>query len=708
MFTEDLGDPEDAVVEGSSFLGAVRQLVSADRAATKADLILAAASHALRSGPKTLPEVTAVVNLIWPGASTDEASVLLALDLGKDLSLVVPSVALDDSQLWQLTARGADDVDQQAGWVRNVQAKARVELAERAQEELAVSLSDDQSALWLERIVSALISGIQASQDAYLGNVDHLVGKRLHPKTIDYDRVLAGLTTERGDKAVEDFLRASALAALDPMDTFGSDLVSYITTGCVLHSYVAGRDAAGVLEQLGDPTGQRALVDTPVLIELLGPDRIRTNTLFTINAALKAGWDIVVCEHSLEELEKVIRREIPRVIEDLRQAHEAGVKQEWYASLTDGELPSYCIEAFREGSYHSPDDVIDAAVGLREKLTDLGVIVRPHHNDEDAARVQQCREALEAVLAGGLGGRSAQVMQRDADSMALIWRRRRRQRGTSQWPGGWIITTDRHISPAYRMANPHDKIPLALSMAQWSTLLSVSVPPADVVELAEAAAAQLVEEAMWLLPARFPSEIAMSLATQISPRKGGTDLDLRYAQLTLDAELDNAATRRTATSLAADVLEARTRRNAHIQQLQMNEKAVEVAEANRKAATAHAIAAEHERLSTQSATRVTELDLEKQALANQLNWANKRLGRILWSFAIGVVGVISILVIALVGAGPLPIGISIAGLLVLIYGLYKWCSAEDVRIVPTFVGAAIETLGIVGGIVGLAVDVPQL
>ncbi|WP_341946401.1 hypothetical protein [Microbacterium sp. LWH11-1.2] len=693
---------DELLAGGYAFVGAVHSLVRADRSPTKFDLILAAACHSLRDGDKSVEELHGLVSRVWPGARVDAKDVESALVMGEELGLAHPVITADEARLWQLTPRGVDDVQRQADWVSKVRKRTGTALEGRALKDLGLTITPHQAELWLERIVSALVTGITASQDAYLGKVDHLVGRRLSPRKVDRRLVLSHLDEIESDPSIVEFLKACTLAALDPLDPFGDELVSHITTGCVLHSYVAGRESAPVLDALGTPAGQRALIDTPVLLDLIGPTRVSRTVALTIKAAVSAGWDVIVCEHSIDELIRVVDVELPQIRQQFQQAHARGIKEEWYASLSADQLASYAIEVLRDGTYRSLDQMLGAARAVSSRLEELGVTVRDHFNDNDRANVDRCRAALDIELAGS--HRSTNAIQRDAESMAIIWRRRRRQGSANRWPGGWIITPDRHLSAPYASLERSDKVAISLSLAQWSTLLSVTVPPADVVSLAEAAATQLVEEAMWLLPSRFPSEVALELAERLSPQRGGSETDIRYAQMTLDLALDADKNERSANAIAADVLEARTKRQERITRLELETTNAALATAEASRVTAQSLASARENEARSARAEVESSNLEISALKDRVNWQRDQLKRVLWSVAMGLTGLTAIAIAIAIDAWTwIVVGMAIAffgG----VWVLYRWCSSPEAKLSKLVWAATAQAIGLASACVGLIVD----
>lgn len=682
--------------DGDALISAVHRLIKQKDSPTKFDLILAAAMHALRGSDKSSDELASVVSLVWPGARIDNSTLLQAMKIGNELGLVSRSMGLGDVELWTLSTSGVDEVDLQQRWVDDAKQSMASELQARALADSGRTVDEDTARLWLDHLVRAIVVGITATQDAYLGNVDHLVSKRLAPRGFDKAKLFAAL--ERGGSAeVAAFLRTCAIAALDPLDPFGSQVVSHITTGCVLHSYIAGRDSASVQAKLGTPRGQRALLDTPILIELLGPKRVREPSERTISAAVAAGWEVMVAEHTIDELQEVIQREVPKLVEELREAHEKGVKQQWFASLANEQLVSYCVEALNEGTYRKVEELENAARSIGVRLADLGVTVRSHHNDNDATSVEMCRRSLDGVLAGG---RSSTAIERDSESMAMVWRARRRESKSSSWPGGWVITPDRRMAEAFDRAAEGHTISLTLSIGQWTTLVAVAAPAAEVVELAQAAAMQMVDEAMWLVPSRFPSEVAMELALQISPDHGGTITDLRYAQMTLTGVLDEGA-QRSGTSLASDVLAGRTARRDRQSELAIAEANRVKEQALHRATAAESAANEQQRLAHEMTQKAVNATGRIETLNSDLSWERKQKKRLIITLLLGFLAVALVAAVLLTGAPGLVVLLAVLGLLILGVGGYRWCTERESKLWPIIVGTIVEAVGLLSAALSL-------
>lgn len=674
---------------GFAFVGAIHQVLDRSAASSRADLILAAACQALKSGDALAThDVHRSIENVWPASALTLDDIAEAMALGVELNLIAAVDALDGSEGWTLTAAGLTDVQRHASWVDDVRERALVELIEKARSGNQDEPDREVAELWLEKLVSSLVAGIRDSQAAYIGDVEALVTGQVRPKRIDRDVVMHGLQNVQS-KAVKQFLEAAALAALDPLEPFGNELVSHITIGCVLHAFVAGRPRQVVLDKIGRPDGVRVILDTPLLLQLVGPKRLREPLWKAIELASNAGWDVVVCRHSVEELAELLEREVPIVAGRVREAIERGTRSELYATLVDDQLPSIFVESLKDGTYHKVE-LAQAYQGLEKDLEDAGVTVREHLNQNDQAWVEKCRSALESLV----HDRSATVIDRDAHTMAMAWRRRRNHHPgrRNQWPAAWVVTFDRRMGPAYnRVKDPADKLSLTLSPTQWMTLVSLSTDAASTDDLAAMAAAQLIDEAMWQLPMRFPADVALDLAAALAPSKGASDTDVRVAQLSLDAVLDEGD--RTAVSMAAEVLEGRTKRTSAIQ-------AVEIERA--RSAASRAVAEAHGAQLSASDAKVEAAEAKGDLLQikqlheganDELTWVKTQLHRVLAAGS-GALVVVAVAMLVLVSTPGWPSTLTTAvGVALYAFVSIRWCRNRDASVWTLAIGASIELVG---------------
>lgn len=677
-----------------AFLSAVHYLVQRQSQTDEADLLLAAITHALDGVRLDIDQLAARVSRIWPGPLTTREAIEPVLAIGRELGLVVAQVDLNEQLEWMLTQRGADDVAVHREWAGEIRHRNAVELSRRAQSALGVQLGGDEASLWLDALIRALAVGIQHAQDAYAGNIEQLVSGAVRPRTIDRDVVLEEISGY--DPSRTEFLRATALAALDPLDPFGNEIISYITTGCILHSVVAQSARAQVTNALGGAAGERVFLDTPCLVDLLHVPRVSAPMEVAIRAAVAQGWQVQVLEHSIAELRDVFARSVATMPASFQQAVAKGNRKEWLASLVNDQITSMFVEARQAGLYGSLAEFGRAVDLVEEKLRDLGVVIRPASND-DRAEVTRFATALSVSLASA-SRRSKPVIERDAETMAAAARRRRRQRSEkpgSKWPGCWVVTTDRHMGPAFT-AVTGQRVTLTLSPSQWTKLLATSSDSSNTLDLAVASASQWIEEAMWAIPVRFPPDTAVALAQSLIPEVGGSTTDLRVAQLTLADALDSPDS--TDASLAARILERRT-----IRREETGSRRLAAAEAQSESETRARLEAEAQREEARSGEARARLEASRNSsdtdsLKAQLAWERLRSRRIAIS-AILIAVSLATVTAAWLSNSRLLLVVALTALAAAGYSAFRWCTREGQKLFPTLLGAIIQTLATVVTIV---------
>ncbi|MFE4082798.1 PIN domain-containing protein [Paenarthrobacter sp. YIM B13468] len=665
------------------FLSAVQRVLKSSRPSTEADLLSAAACQFLRRSHRaTSEEVRQAVSKMWPGSQPTPEQVNSALALAKELRLV----GVNEDAEWFLTAEGLADVQRHGEWVTDLRERTMADLRVRSREGLGYEPDSTEAALWLNQLVKALIAGIEKSQAAYLGEVEQLIQGQIVPREVKSADILGYLDEVSSNEEVVELLKSLALAALDPLDSFGKELVSLITTGCILHSYVSGRSGAEITSEIGSPEGQRAILDTPVLLSLVGRKSDRTDTELTIRSAAAAGWDVVVCRHSLDELYQLLRREIPEVEKRVREAHKRNTRVEFYAALVEDQIHGICIAALKDGTYKNLSEMMTTFERLEEDLVSWGATVRDHNNELSLDRVARCLDALQGQIdKGQRAWRSSYAIERDADTMAMAWRRRSREQSKA-WPGAWVITSDRQMAPAYSSISS-DRVSLTLSLPQWTTVVSISAPVENLRDLASAAAGQFAEEAMWQLPARFSGDFAMRLAAQLSPNQGGSDMDLRHAQmmLSLPDMLDELEVKSSPTTVAATVLAARTKRvDAMMQQekeRQIGELArvtVEASEADDQAREARIRELEIGKENAELANQLEQARAQVAASDNALTETKTRNRRVLWSIGLCLITAVAPVlgVLANNSVGTLVGLVALAGMITI---ATRWC--KDLKLV---------------------------
>lgn len=563
---DELDEPHEGIPGADPDVqSAVSRLLDQRREVTERELLLAGAIEVLSAGPQNQLELMQKLNGVWPGAGVTPERLNTALRTGLEGDLVCKAAALDDEELWTLTKTGQSEVRATASWAQDMYVRAARQIGEKAGEAFGDDPGQEQCMLWARHLRRSILEGIREDETVFDGSVEALDPRSLTPRGINQEAVLAAIDrwTSAGD--VRRFLRVCVLAALDPTDTFGTELVTNVVISCVLHAAVARRDVAGHAEKVGTMAGQRLLLDTPVLLQLMGPEATSAPVLNTIEAAIRADLEVVVAEHTLTELNSALDNVLESEgsnIEAISADRDTAAEM---ARLVENDVLSIFAAALFDGRAEDWTDFAKfASVGLPQQLTDLGVRRREHGN-WDRAVVADCEDALKAALSDRGRGRAAAAIMNDAESMAMVWRRRRRDARDPTvrvaWPGAWLVTSDKVIAPAMKTLEGERAWPLTLTVAQLTQLLTRCQSVPSIRELSKAAATLVAYEASESIACRYPPNVALELAHAIAAGVAGRDYDVRVAQtMTLEHVLADAESKDPAV-VTARVLGERQRRH---------------------------------------------------------------------------------------------------------------------------------------------------
>lgn len=696
--TEELaldGVGADVPASHLAAVAAAHVVLSGRRQATRLDLLLSTISEVLTAGAQHEEEIITSVRGAWPAAEIADHDIVEALQLGSQpkAGLFLRSDGLD-GVLWRLDDAGRAEADAAQHWVADVRRRAVADVRVRAAVDFR-ECTEREADLWVQRLTSSLSEAIAAVELTYLGSVEATT-EHLHPRSVDRARLMARLS-DGVDEAVAEFLRAAALAALDASDAFGNELVSTLVTTCVLHGHLARLDLAEQQKRLGPLEGQEVVLDTPILLSLVSGADSREPIEQMISAARAAGVQVIALKHYLEELTGLLkaRRPIAMLEESLLSDPD---KRAAYIALTEGDEVVVAYARARSERLVDNWEGFEAYVwGLERRLVALGVDVRPAGN-HDADQVRQCRQALEDILFEEARGRATAAIERDAEALSLALRHRRdfrRANPSVAWPGLFIITYDRRLTPAYAsLPNGDDGFQVALTPSMFMLLLARVRPVPEVAALTEAASRLLTREIAERVAVRYPPAVAAELAQQLGGVGGGTDV--RVAQMENVSQVIEAA---DASDVAAEVFRRRLLRtraaSMHVSSLSTAERAASderlrfeklatATSEGRRLATADRLVEEQEatqRLQGELETRLTRQEAATLARRSSIRVLSAvlNLGAVAWF------GVQGKLVLAIV--------VAVAGML-LWFQTADWVVTPSARLRSAVVGIAADTLSL--------------
>jgi len=169
---------------------------------------------------------------------------------------------------------------------------------------------------------------------------------------------------------------------------------------------------------------------------------------------------IILPEHVIGEFKQVL--DTARTDAGaLEEALAKGESAEALRQFASGVLPVWLSHAGEDGRAISYDQFLRRATDMVARLRTLPNVETITFNaGRDRALTQDaadCARALEEELHERQRWsdrpewerpRGERAVEEDGKTMAILWENRRTHRGSS-WPGGWVMTRDTHMGPAF-------------------------------------------------------------------------------------------------------------------------------------------------------------------------------------------------------------------------------------------------------------------
>lgn len=673
-------------------LSSVHAVLGVQRQATEHDILITTILEALRGGELTEVDLFFAARSVWPGAGITPERLVRALRIGSKAGYLLPTL-INGEPGWSLSRSGIREVEASRDWARDMIEGTAQDLRGRVAA-AGFDLSDEAARVWTHHLELALHASIRQAFAAYQGDVQQQSDWWLTPRTFDRDALVTSIESTTAESAHASLLTGLAFEAIDPLSTFGSDLVTHITIGYMLHAFMGRRDHIGVRAAIGALTGDRVILDTPILLQLLGVADQREPYEHAIRAAVAAKMEVIALDHYLEELRELLARNGRDTYPDVRETLAGGVDPEVLAGVVEDQVISLWLRAVARGLYKSWEDLSIAAANLEGELAALGVTVRAHGN-KDAGLV----ERIDKILAEEATNRGPVQRLRDANTIVMARRARERMAPMRPfWPGAWVVTTDRHMNRAYSRAYGSDTFPLALTPGRLAGLISSCSSPATMEDLAVSAASLLQADSFLAIASRYPVPVAIGLAKALGPSSGGSQLDLRLSQMS-PAELldeqpdfemsdDEVGARVTAAvmtmraerlnaSFEAGAARLRRRADAATMTARASEALADSLERAKRDA-------EDDRNSARGDLSRLRLETETSARLSDRRWRAR--------FAYAAIGIAAFL--ALFQSDPVWLVVIAIGLLVFWHAATKWTNDPGESWTRLLPGIALELLGV--------------
>ena len=523
---------------------------------------------------------------------------------------------------------------------------------------LGVEIRPEQRETAHFRLMRVLAAGCARVVDGHSQRVAFL-----RPVAFDLDSVRSA-TAQISPKSLREALDELVVAAVDPDDPFGNEMVHLLVVASVLICFMKKIDLGAA------PTlaGTQLLLDTQVLVHLIDESTDEQRVVRRlIEFSLTLGAEIVVAEHSLEEwgrLWSAAEQENPAIL-DTHDPMGAAARLP-----TDNPFISQFLRAREKNSNLKWDTYLRNRQGIRSLLTNLGVKVRPNGNDrvEDKKFAAQMRSAMGEMQRGTQRHRSDAGIASDAESAAMV--ARWRSKYDAPPCHAYFVGTDSLIGRAYRDVAPTDDSPLAVRPISWLMYTAcLTGDQADVAEMAEVVSSAAVREGFFGVATGYTLEEVLKMSEILREDHSTMSLEDSRDALQLNIndlfkEMQNASADQRAIAAAAEVMRKRNARR--------NERA---RKATQDASDIKSISDAKVAQAAQDVARVENARATVEGKLTESERHNRRLKRIMRAAFIGVIllSIVVGLVLTRVISG---IGIAVA-LLSLIYFFMKARSYAD-------------------------------
>ena len=528
-------------------LSAVQLLLSSDRSAAEHDILIATIVEALKTQSNGIDSLTEFANTVWPGSLITNVQIRTALMAATAARLVEPLCDDDGSESWRLTALAVEEMHRARDWSIDVVKRFENFLMDRAAQEFG--RCDELTAhLWATILEDALFTGIRSGLTSEESGLFVTHASTISSNGFHLDLIFGVIDEDCPDASVNSFLRALALDALDPSNLFGSEIVHNIATGFALNAFLARRDHLSERQQIGTLRGQVVILDTPILLRLLGSNEQASLIWQTLKVSNDQGVSVLIFEWTIEELKNLLTRFTSDAL-IAEQNIAAGVCAGVLAKLLDQPLRLW-LEKRESGEITSWEDFLLQVDALPTRIIEIGGSVVPKRTDYSFAEstlFYEFETVLEDVLTErnttrGRPTRGKLQIAHDARLMLEVQTRRPiPEPDTTFWPGATILTVDTAIAPAYRRALKLNlgTFPAAITFSQWMAIVTSCAEPAEAELVARFVPTELAYETLLSIAVRFPIESSRAIVEVLSSGDSSSATNVRIAQMTIDDLLNN-------------------------------------------------------------------------------------------------------------------------------------------------------------------------
>lgn len=519
------GRPGDAAAIAG--LAATMAALDPQRSAWRNDILISTIIETLsRRGHLSSRELRTDLQSVWVSKSTTLVAIEAALLEASTAGLIHSSARPSGEVRWQVTADTKEQAKADQRRARRLLEDFKLQVGQRLTELLAEPVGDDRVGLLTRTLVAAMAAASERVFEGArsTGNPEHLTAVRY-----GLNRLTEDLRRQVSPAEQAEALVRLALAAADPRDPFGDELLRLIVSGQILHGLVARRDAVGDRSLAGTVL----TLDTTFLVmsvEANDATRKAFDELLKVSADI--GCRVVITAEVLAEWERQWEladdQEPDALAEKLPGSYDR--------LLASPILRGYVHEHGESGTKWRNFCRRHRGMEQRLRLADAEVVA----SDPDPivrARVEAELLRLSAERPDTRGRRPAAAAV-DAISAGLVAKYRQESPPLGGLPGAWfVVGRERMTAEAYANVVPDDPFPLSVTPQSWLMFVSAKMG-ADVspVALAEMLSESVILDAFLTVVTGYPAEELVQMFDSLAPSELDDDLAVELVRATLDEQ----------------------------------------------------------------------------------------------------------------------------------------------------------------------------
>lgn len=509
-------DPSSLETASASLLPAVHLLLGTDRTVKVYDILLATVFECLEEEAKPLDQLIRLVQRAWPGVQVRRTVMEAVLEAASSAGYLLKEAG---TGRWALGGAGHTHLRESKDWAVDAMRRT-VGDVEREAHSFLGGCSRKRAEQLTEAMIDVLIKGVAHVFTSGGGRITSQGGRQLFPEQLDLRYMDDLIATRSSDPQTTELLSALLRSALDATQPFATEILHLITTGYILFAYMGRRDNLEARAEMRLSDGEVAILDTPVLVQLLGPSRRSKEVFDVISSALNVGVKVVVYGWTIEEMHRML--EVRRPEAAAIESEPAAIPGVLAVTIDDTVIGTWLAVQTDMSNTVTWSEFEKRAVAVSGDLRAMGVELSPPDTNPRTAddRFTEMRDALVEEVHDRRSNRGRWNFDHDARLLLELEKARSTQRGDGSqlWSGAVIVTSDTAMNRAYRTLARSELMPAALSLGQWAGLVAECAEPASAERLAEVMADETASRTLLARAGGLPVKDALELSRNLTVR----------------------------------------------------------------------------------------------------------------------------------------------------------------------------------------------